>query len=341
MTKKTVITSLSLLLVLVLLIVGYKLLKDKNARDAEEAEAEEAASAIYVNDYEAENLKKLSYRGEDADLSFEKDANGSWKLSDDFNYPIDSSKVANMANAVSSLRAVRLIESEETPDFGFESPVLTVSGEYSDGAKLELSVGAENEYNGNVYLKDMISGKIYMIESGFKTAFDYTKESLMLIDEFPGISDDLLVSLEIRDAEGVENTVTDETGLKESAEIFRRLSFSSNNAFYATDEELKSVGITPSDSAYADLTYGKTVSLTNDDGTMSTVVQNENLKIVFGKSHVISKTDDDGSVTESNYYYYTAEGSHIVYSVSEAVYNELMRYSTYVAAEFPDTSEND
>ena len=339
MTKKTVLTSLALLLVLALLIVGYTLLKNKNERDAEEAQIEEQTKTIYVNYFESENMERISYAADETELSFEKDANGRWQLSEDFLYPIDSSKIDNMANAVSSLRAERMIGTEDSPDFGLEAPTLRVTGEYSDGSKLELAVGATNDYNGNVYLKDLTSGNIYMVESGFKTAFDYTKESLMLIDEFPSMNDDLLVSLEIKDADGKENTITDSTGLKESAEVFRRLSFSSENAFYASDEELADCGISSTDSAYAYMTYGQEISVTNDDGTMSTVVQNEVMKIVFGNSHVISKTDDDGNVTESTYYYYTTEGNHIIYSTTETVYNELMRYSTYVAAQSADTSE--
>ncbi len=339
MTKKTVLISLSLLVVLALLIFGYTLLKNKNEREAEESEAEEQVKTIYVNDYEAEDMKKLSYTSGENSLSFEKDANGAWKLSEDMFYPVDSSYVDNMANAISSLRAERLIETEESPDFGFDSPTLMVSAEYSGGSKVELAVGATNEYNGNVYLKDLIANKMYMVESSLVAAFDYTKESLMLIDEFPSFRDDLLVSLEIKDADGTENTITDENGLTESAEIFRNLSFSSNNAFYASDDELKEYGITVSGSAHAYLTYGKQISVTNDDGTMSTVVQNEVCKMVFGNSHVISSTDDDGNVTENVYYYYTVEGSHIVYSVREAVYDELMHFSTYVAAESADTTE--
>ena len=338
MTKKTVIIALALLLVLALLIVGYTMLKDKNERDAEQEQIDEQTKAVYVNNFEAENMKTLSYTTGETSLSFEKDANGSWKLSDDIFFPIDSSIVGNMANAVSSLRAERAIESEESPDFGFDEPVLKIDGEYSDGSKLSLCIGASNDYNGCVYLKDLAADKMYMVEDGLKTAFEHTKEDLMLIDEFPSINDDLLVSLEIKDADGKENTVTDKTGLKESAEVFRRLSFSADNAFYADDEKLSECGISV-DSPHAFMTFGKQVSVTNDDGTMSTVVQIEEMKIVFGKSHVIQKTDDDGNVTESTYYYYTTEGNHVVYSVREAVYNELMRYSTYVAAEKADTSE--
>lgn len=329
MTKKTVITALCLLIVLAVLIVGYKLLKQKNEAD-EAASAEEAEEqVIRVNTYDSADMTSLSYAGVEDALSFGRDANGAWFLEDDPNFPITYSYVDNMANAVSGLAVSREIETEDDGSFGFDAPRLIIRGEYSDGETLRLIVGATNDFNGQVYLKDEVNGKIYLVESSFPDVFDKTRNDLMETDEYPDIDTDKLVSITVRNAAGDENTITEETSLADAASIFQRMTFSSDGAFYADDAKREECGISATDGAFAELAYKSDVSVTNDDGSMSTVQVDDSLKLVFGKSHVETETDDEGNVTESTYYYYTTPSSFIVYSTTEAVYEELMRYATY------------
>jgi hypothetical protein len=259
--------------------------------------------------------------------------NDTWQIADDPDYPIDSAYVDNMANAVSGLAAKREIETEDDGSFGFDVPSLIVKGEYNDGTKLSITVGATNDFNGQLYLKDEISGKIYLVESGFSGVFDYTRESLMLTDTFPTIDDDKLTSMTVRNKNGDECVVTDEVGLADSASIFKRMTFSSDGAFFADAKTLAACGIDLVTSPFAELAYKANVSVSNDDGTMSTVLTDESLKMVFGNAHTVESQDDDGNVTESTLYYYSTPGSSIVYSTTEAVYEELMRYATYIPAE--------
>ncbi len=331
MTKKTVITALSLLLVLALLIVGYTLLKNKNERDAAESDNEQEA-AVFVNIYDSSDLVSMTYSNKSGDLSFTKDANDAWHLKDDVNYPLDQTYVSNMANSICGLRAERAINSEESPEFGFESPVLKVAGEFKDGTQLSLTVGATNSFNGNVYLKDDVNSNMYLVESGFPGTFDYSMEDLMLTDTFPSIDNENLVSMTVTNSDGKQTTVTDSVGLKDSAEIFERLNFASENAFYCEADKMADYGIVEG-GASAQLSYREKVSVTNDDGTMSSVMSDASFKIIFGDRHTVTESTSDGTESEQVYYYYTTPGSNIVYSAKEAVFAELMRYAEYVAPE--------
>ena len=324
MTKKTVITAVALLLVLAGLIVGYKLLKDKNERDEAAKQEEEVEQAISVTDFDTEKMTSLSYKNEKGEVALTKTAAG-WVLEDDPLFPIDTAKADNMANALSGLGAKREITSADESEFGFDSPTLTVSGEWKDGA-VSLTVGAKNDFSNTYYLRDEGTGKIYLVESGFESVFDYAKNDLLKLDEFPEIDNTKAVSLKIRDADGNESEITDPEVLPDAASVFKRLTFSSDNVIYASDDEIASLGFSTS-GPYAELAYKKSVTVSNEDGSMGEAEADETMKLFFGNAHTVEITADDGTVSEAVYYYYTTPENHIIYSIGEATYTELMRFA--------------
>ena len=318
MNKKALITIGVLILVLALLIVGYSLLK-KNSGDAESAETEEAAE--HVVDLTSSDVTSLKFENENASLSLKKNSNDGWYFEDEPSLPVNSSLVGNMTNAIASLESKRTVETYDDTEYGFDAPVLTLSGSYGTGRLFSFTVGATNSFNGYAYLKDNNSGKIHMIDADFASVFNYTKDALILLDDFPTYNKEDITSFTVKNTDGAENTVTDEDSLADLTDLFEALTFSSENVEYAGPDEKKELGIT-SDSAALTMNYKMTGSVTNDDGTTSSVSTDTSFKIVFGN---LTEIDSE------NYFAYTTPGSNLSYFCPEAVYHEIMRYAESTA----------
>lgn len=317
LTKKAIITSVCLLAVLALLIAGYTLLKKSG-------EEEKTDGTVYVNKYLASDMTEISYSYEGADaVTLTKTANDGWSLAGDEKLPLDSSVIGNMTNAVSNLAATRTVETDDTSEFGFDAPVLEVAGKYKDGVALSLTVGKANDIVGGVYLRDNVSGKIYLVGSGVASQFSKAREDLILIDNFPSFDDENLVSFNVKNKNGDKSTVTDKVGLTDLADIFRTLSFKAKGAIYADADIRESHGVTSS-SASVTVNYKSPTYVTNADGTTSSVLSDASFELLFG--NIFEK---DGQ----NLCYYTIPGSSLLYVTDEATYGILMRYSTYKAAD--------
>ncbi len=336
---KSALVIFILVVAAVALYLGYSALKAKNDAAAETT-GEAAEKLIPVTDFLPEDATHITYGTEDDVLSFEKNDEGAWRLSDEPGYPVNSGIVENMIDAVSGISAKREIDRDDDEAFGFAPASLSVTVTYKDGTKLSLDFGNENSYDGCVYLKDVTNTKNYLVDKSLKDVFDYTKETLMVTDTFPEIDNTKLNSMTVCDETGKVNVVTDATGLSDSASIFERMSFSSDGAEYCTPEERKARGITE-DSAYAELSYKKKNTVSNDDGTMSEVWSDETLKLVFGDVVTKASTDEDGNETLTTSYYYSTPDSTVVYLASEASYEELMRYAAYTPAESESASESE
>ena len=312
MNKKGLIGAAILLVILAALATGYLLLRNSPEEQTEE-------TGVTINSKEASDAVTLSFTKGDVSLAFEKDANGIWHLSDDKGLPVVASAVSSMANAVSTLEADREIVAPEAAEYGFEEPSLTVDVKYSDGVKASLVFGATNDFNGLVYCKDRANGKIYLVSASVLSPYDTKREAVIETDEMPLIEASDVTSLTVKDSDGNEATVTDEAALTDGATIFLALGFNATGCRSATGDDRAALGI-DTDSAYAEIAYKTTSTVTDADGNTSTVEGTETFRIYFG-----DETEYEGET----FRYYTIQGSSVIYLADEASYYTLTRYATY------------
>lgn len=335
--RKSLIKLLSLTALLAVLIISYVVAKSHN-NDGDNTDDDTNAETIYVTNYNIDLINRISYETDGMAVTLVKNSGGQWSLEENSLFPLKTSAVTSMISTVSTLTASRTVEGDSLSGYGLDTPTLKVSAEYSDGTSVSLSTGSENSYG--IYLLDNGTGKIYLADSSFTTFFPSKLSGLIQVDKMPDIDTDYLVSLALRDKYENENTVTDEEGLSAAAEYFLDLAFSAGDFAAVTDEDgLSEYGITDL-SPFAELTYKEENTVTNSDGTTSTVRTDASFKLIFGDrfTEPLTAYDDDRNEVKADQimYYYTTPGSVIVYKADEATYEKLMAYATYTPAETDD-----
>lgn len=338
--KKRIAVSAALFAALAVLAALYFILKNAESKETEDGGTEtENNGTIQVTDLDIDNITSLSYEiretddlndSDDSDdsnktgktsFSFVKNSGGQWELKDDKVFPLNDSALTNIAAAVSTLSATRTVGGELS-EYGLDEPFLTVYAKYSDGTSLSLSAGDTNSYG--TYVLDMTNNTVYLVDSSFKSSFKSSLNDFLKADKMPSVDTDFLTSLTVKDSDGKSGAVTDSEGLKEAAELFLSLDFPLENCAYTDSDGLSSFGITES-SPSVTLNYKEATSVTNDDGTQSTVRSDASFELVFGNKFTLP---DDGS-GERLAYYYTTPGSVVLYAADEETYNKLMGYVNY------------
>ncbi|MBR6917742.1 MAG: DUF4340 domain-containing protein [Clostridia bacterium] len=335
-TKKTLITSVILLSVLALLIVGYSVLKNKGTDEANDTSQDTKDTTVYVTSHDASDAVKFSYEKDGVTVSFAKDANGTWHFAEGDDFPLDQTPISNMINAVSRLASSRRVEGGDVSEYGLDNPSLSLFAEFSDGTDVSLAVGIKNEFANGMYLENTATKEVYIVESTFTDVFDKERDDLIKIDTFPLFDTEDVVSMKITDKDGNENVVTDEVSLDDCVSLFTSLTFNNEYLAYSADGGESDFGLSAVNGASAVITYKTTVTVTNEDGTTSDAETESTYTLCFGNKHTVSATGENGEVSEETYVYYTTPGNSIIYSANEAIYEELMRYAAYSA---PDSGE--
>lgn len=329
--KKKLITTVALLLILAVFLVGFLVMKNYNEANTISEDTTED-TAVTVTAYTADELTHLSYVYEGNEYSFTRNTDTTWSLDTDELFPVKDNTVDTMATKLSGIEAEKTVENGDVESFGFDEPTLTVTGKYSDETEVSFIFGKTNPFNELVYLKDVNSGKIYMVESTVMSPFKVALTDLIETDELPtDISDDLINTLTITDETGASKAINPEMGmnLTEAMDVFYKLEFPAETCKYTTEEGLADYGIGVS-KAKVELSYKAPETAINEDGTSTTVQVDTDYEIIFGDSWIREETieDEDGEsyVEKTVFYYYTVPGSTIVYSINESDYEKLMSY---------------
>lgn len=339
MKNKRIITLLALVIAIGVLMTSYLLIKANTGDKTNEENASDGD--VHINNFAADSMTDLNYKNDKGDLSFVKKANGVWVLESNEDYPVSSSAIDNMANAVSGASAVRTVENGDEASFGFNTPALTVSGKYSDGSALSLTFGITNSFNGNVYVRDDSSGKIYLAESTLGKAFDYTLNEITETDSLPAdIDEEYLTSFTVRDEIGKSVTITDSNGLEKAFSAMQKLDFSKQNCYYTDGGDLLNYGISDS-SPYIELKYK--AQITASDSGENAPRADAEFKVIFGSNHTLTESDTDSSgetyENDKVTYYYTVPASKLVYSLDAGAYESLMSLVSYTPAADTETTD--
>ena len=333
MTKKNIITVVILFALLGLLVAALTIVRRNAAPHADTTQEARPPADTADSDgipvapgLDFEDMTRLHYKNNVSELTFEKTVNDAWRLADDPDFPLESSYVRAMASAVTGLTASRALDGED-PEYGFDTPSLTVDAEFPDGTTLTFIAGETNEFNSAIYLKYAESGEVFLVDASFASFFNYTREDFLCLDTPPDPDPESVTSVTVKNSEGEERTITDGDGISACVYLIKKIDFSADGAFYADDETLGKCGLS-TDGASAQIVYKGKGTQMNDDGTTETVDVDETFKVVFGDSVTVTETDESGEKTEREFYYYALPGGHVVYRVSATYYHELMRCAT-------------
>lgn len=322
--------------ILAAFVTATLLLNAGNAR----REAEELAE-MTVFTSEADNITVLGWTYAGDSMRFERDGEG-WVLQYEPDFPLDSPKVENALDSISSIVAHKGFEPEAgLSEYGLETPEWEIECSMADGSSCVLSIGAETELDGYRYFSNG-DGKVYLVDSSLTENFTYALLEMAVQEQLPAMTDmkSLTVtadgvhyrinreksdgddgsesfSLEYPDAEPSASPLVLDASLADdfAKTVTYNLFWQSTAGWRCSDEELSSFGLDEPcmkiDVVYYSPEKVDTGMLADDGGPIYDTVYNEE------EFHLNIGCGSDGQ------YYACIAGSDLVYLISSSVYDTL------------------
>ncbi len=324
--------------VLAVLVVGYIILSSYNAKkEAEETEAE--TSTVEVLRKETAILTAFSYTVDDGVVSLSYD-NEEWVYPGDTTFPIDGDAVTEMVSGLTDIKAVSVVNTEnaDVDDFGLEEPALTLTVSYSDDTEYTFKFGIVNSFNSYQYMSYTGSDDIYMVESTLASSFNkelndlYEAEIWTLQNDAVTAED--VTSIVIETVDGESNTIENEDAISTLFDLVYKLDLSTWEDHYADETEMQETyGISESGDRVT-LNYTKESSVTNDDGTTTSVDIPAAYTVYFGYEFEAASgsetAEDEAEETADLKFFYTQSGSSVVYSEDKETADDIFEYLSYV-----------
>lgn len=242
-TMKKQKSILMLLGVFVLLIVVYLLLGKSNVKK-QEAQSEKAESEkIQVTNIE--DMQKLSYSNETAQMSFAK-SDEKWVVADNTAFPPSQDSVEAIENLAGKLTAIRELEaSDQLSDYGLVNPLHTITMTDKNEKETKLLIG--NGAGTNYYM--MVDGKdiVYTVASSLVEALTFDINEMIELETFPTIGQAEMEKVTVTVA-GVETVYSidvteDADAIINIASGLGALNVESCVDYAATNETLASYGL--------------------------------------------------------------------------------------------------
>ncbi|MBE6588199.1 MAG: DUF4340 domain-containing protein [Ruminococcaceae bacterium] len=344
---KKLITLAVLAAVLAGLIIGSALLK--KAGSVTEDTPEENNSVV-VFDKGTAIVTSIRFKTKDNEMSFSY-VNDDWVYDKDNNFPLDQDGVASMAQSIGKISATVTLEnpSDDLSEYGLDKPSVTVDAVFSDKSEKTFLFGDTNNFNSCIYFKIVGDDHVYMVEEALSEPFAadldylYEPEIYTLQKDSVTASDVTSVTLTtVKDSAEITNEITDERGISKLYELFYTLDLSQYEDYFADSEEMKSsYGISPEGERFT------VVYTAEDPSDSSKTVEKEYTVYIGHKFETVKEeeTTDTGSDTTSAdkkaecFYFYTFEGSTVVYSADGDTVDEIFTYLSYKPTQ-GETTEN-
>ncbi len=330
-SKKLII----LVVILAVLCAAFAAVKISN----DKAAAEEAAAtniSIFTSTEDTISDISWTYDNETVEL---KNEDGTWSYAKDASFPLNTTYVTSMVNALSDVTATKEIDEPSDGDltaYGLDEPSITLTVT-ADGATTTLSFGGESSISAEIYASTG-NGKIYLVDSSILDNFKYGLMDLVKCETVPSIyyisdvtvkSDQGTTVIEKKEGNNLayddsyvwfmkdgNNYLTLDTDLTEDyLDNVKGLVFSTCVNYNATDEELEEYGLLDPE---VDVTFNY---------TSETVVDTD-------------EKDEDGNVIQetveepATYVFHLSPGyvrvndSRMVYAVDTNICS-TMEYTTY------------
>lgn len=167
------------MILLVALFVAFFALYFIMGKMNEKQAVDEIEETIMVTDLDS--LTSMEYTDGTTTLSFVKE-DGAWKVKDNDEITLDSDSVESIANTLSQVAAVRVLEGgDELSNYGLDEPVYTITMESESGVTLVLYIG--DAAGDNYYATTNDKVVIYTIGSSVVNAMEFDVTALEAEEE--------------------------------------------------------------------------------------------------------------------------------------------------------------
>lgn len=306
--NKVLAPAIMLCLIVVMLIVYLSLQKQPAASSNDTG----GDSVTMILERSAADLEYLSYTWQEETNAFDYDASsGTWSVHGDDDFPLTQEGVATMAAAISQIGVYRTLDTGDTGEFGFDTPVCSISIRFTDGETHNYQIGDRNTTSGNYYFKDTDTGVVYMISSSLLPYFQYSINDFFSYETLPTDIDEAYVTAaSLSDNAGtISLSTTDADNLPQIYQAFTQFA-PYRYAAWKDDADIRAqYGI---GSSSLTLEYKRAVTVTDTSGNSNTTRIQTEYTIRFG------------TVTEDGYIPYTIGNSHIIYLADAKLYDDLI-----------------
>ncbi len=178
--------------VIVVLAVGYLILRGSNEKraDAEEAASLEAEEAAVITLNDMEELAHFTYESGGAVMAFYQE-DGVWYREDAPDFPLEQSTVSGLAQKLQEVEATRrLTDPEERSSYGLADPAVTATATDGSGVTFTLFLG--DAAGSDVYAAVEGSDEVYTVSGTLSSSFTYDWYALIRTEEIPYAEEDIL-----------------------------------------------------------------------------------------------------------------------------------------------------
>lgn len=328
--KNKLIPLISLLCVFAVLMGGYYALKAYNEKLAAESETEEPVSSVSILKKDSAILTAFSYTlGEETlEFSFE---NEKWVYVADKYFPVATKVVSSMVSGMTDIKAVSKldIENADLAEYGLDTPSSVVYCKYSDGTEYTFNFGDKNSFNGYQYFNVSGSPEVYMVETTIAGAFTKELNALYEAEVWPLLNDTVasedITSIVINTAGGQTNTIEYPETVEILFNLMYKLDLGTWEDYYASENEMGDFYGLKADGDRVTINYNKPTSVKNEDGSTTEATVPASYTVYFGNEFEIENSEDG-----ARKFFYTQQGSTVVYSADKETADKIFEYITYV-----------
>lgn len=205
--QRMLLILLILVAALLAALVFVKLAKDRAAAQEAEAAQLEAQSGAITD--AASEYSALSYHNGTATLSFSVDEDGAWRWVDDPEFPLDSTYIVKITNALSGLKPQQTITEGDTLEaYGLSEPSITLTATANNGQITTIAMGnATTDGNSFYMLMNGAETPVYIISDTLKLAMDTPIYDMMLLPQLPVITESAIKSITLSSGEQVTTLI--------------------------------------------------------------------------------------------------------------------------------------
>lgn len=177
-----------LLVALIVAYIGYDLYEKKQEKE-EETETE-SNDDIEICMIDEADIASIYYKNDMTEMTLVKNSEDVWVNEAKPEVPLKSTTTKSIAKAVQSITSSKIVNenTEDVSEYGLDSPSLTVTVTKTDGSKVMLLVGDEAPLEDGDYACLYGSTTVYLIDTLFASAFEYTENQLTEVADGPLIT---------------------------------------------------------------------------------------------------------------------------------------------------------
>ncbi|MCR5088228.1 MAG: DUF4340 domain-containing protein [Oscillospiraceae bacterium] len=316
------------------------------------------ASGQTILEIPSDSVTLLSWDCRGKSLVFQ-NTNGSWKYTDDGNFPVDPQKIADLLAPFQQLVAAFVIENvEDYGQYGLDSPTGTIRITAADTA-YEIQLGAFSKMDSQRYLS-VGDGRVYLVKEDLLEKFSLELKDLIRNDTLPSLTEAKELRFSgtesysvVREENSTDSYCADDVyfsdgrplntkAVKAYLGVISALNLNDYASYHVSDDELKAFGLHE-----PELTI--TVTYQNENGKKEAEEQQLVLHISRNPEELeaAKKKPDEGGEKKISGYVRVGD-SQIVYRIGEDAVSALMaasyddlRHKEVLTAAFEDISRID